>query len=170
MHDILWAQTEPDSSVLVNGIAKDIDIVDYVFVVENPDYKLIKDNQIKVFYNKKKKGIVVQGHVINLDSIGRKIAFAFFAREKNIFYVMTLLKQRLTSIGLTPPSDTIDRFLHLYANQNFVSFLTKRKIASVICVIFSLISLLFCKWNDMLLMIKRFITNNLKKENKNERI
>ncbi len=156
MHDILWVQTEPESSVLVDGFANDIDIADYVFVIDNPDYRLIKNGQIKVFYNKKENGIVVHGHVCNLDPVGRKIAFAFFAREKNIFHVMTLLEQRLMSIGLMPPSETMDRFLRFFVNQNFVPFLTKRKLfTTLICAVLSLISLFFCKWTDTLLMIKR---------------
>lgn len=160
MHDILWVQTEPESSVLVDGFANDIDIADYVFVIDNPDYRLIKNGQIKVFYNKKENGIVVHGHVCNLDPVGRKIAFAFFAREKNIFHVMTLLEQRLTSIGLTPPSETMDRFLRLFVNQNFVPFLSKKKLCTtLICAVLSMVSLFFCKCNDALLMIKRIFIN-----------
>lgn len=163
MHDILWIQTEPESSVLVDGVASNIDIADYVFVVNNPNYKLIKDNQIRVFYSEKEIGIVVQGHVDNLDSVGRKIAFAFFAREKNIFHVMTLLEQRLKNNRLTPPSETIDRFLRLYVNQNFVPFLTKKKLCTtLICAVLSFISLFFCKWTETLLMVKRVLLNILK--------
>lgn len=163
MTDILWVQTEPKSSVLVDGMTEEIDIVDYVSVEDNPDFSLISEKQIKVFFNKKENCIVVHGHVDNLDSVGRKIAFAFYAKEKNIFRVMALLKQRLISIGLVPPSEIIKNFLHMYINQNFIPFWSKRKFYKVLIFvavsILSVLSLFFCKLNNLNLIANKQKTN-----------
>ena len=156
MTDLLWVQTEPKSSVLVDGLPKEIDIVDYVSVEDNPDFILIEKKQIKVFFNKKDKSIVIHGHVDELDSVGRKIAFAFYAKEKNVFNVMMLLKKRLTSIQLSPPSVIIDVFLHAYVNQNFIPFLYKKKLCkTILYAVFIIIALFFCKLDDVNLTLKK---------------
>lgn len=143
MNDILWVQTEPQSTVLVNGMSQKMDIVDYISVADNPHFCLISDNMMKVYFNKPEKCIVVQGHVGDLDSVGRKIAFAFYVREKNIFDVMDILKQRLLSINLTPPSEVINCFLSDYVDQKFIPFLKKKDLYIALFVSFLCLMLLF---------------------------
>lgn len=156
MTDLLWVQTEPKSSVLVDGISKEFDIVDYVSVEDNPDYILVEKKQIKVFFNRKDGCIVVHGHVDELDSVDRKIAFAFYAKEKNVFNVMMLLKKRLISMRLTPPSGTIDAFLRAYVNQNFIPFLQKKKLwETLLFAMLSFAALFFCKFDSIDLTVRK---------------
>lgn len=127
MNDLLWAQTEPKSQILVDGEIKECDVFEYISVERNPKYIRIENNQMKVFFNKIDKSIVIHGHVDDLDAAGRKIPFAFFMSEKNIFNVISLLKIRLASLNLTPPKEVLDCLLRPYVNQNFIPFLTKKK-------------------------------------------
>ncbi|MBR4917472.1 MAG: hypothetical protein IKZ45_10475 [Fibrobacter sp.] len=128
MNDLLWAQTEPKSQVLIDGEIKECDAFDYISVERNPKYIRITNNQMKVFFNKTDKSIVIHGHVEDLDAAGRKIPFAFFMSEKNIFKVASLLKIRLACLRLTPPNETLDGLLQPYVNQNIIPFLTKKKL------------------------------------------
>ena len=77
MIDLLWAQTEPKSSVLIDGVAKEYDIADYVSVEDNPKFMRMHNDLMKVFFNKEEGSVVIHGHVQNLDSADRKIPFAF---------------------------------------------------------------------------------------------
>ena len=132
MIDLLWAQTEPKSSVLVDGVAKEYDIADYVSVDDNPKFMRMHNGLMKIFFNKEEGCIVIHGHVQNLDSADRKIPFAFFMKGKNIFYVMTMLKNRLQSISLIPPEDVMDGVLDQYVNQKFIPFLTRKKLKMMV--------------------------------------
>ena len=53
-------------------------------------------------------------------------------KEKNIFYVMTVLKNRLQSISLIPPEAVMDGVLNQYVNQKFIPFLTRKKMKVII--------------------------------------
>ena len=132
MTDLLWVQTEPKSSVLVDGVAEEYNIADYVSVDDNPKFVQMHNGLMKVFFNKEEGSVVIHGHVRNLDSAERKIPFAFFMKEKNIFFVMTMLKNRLQSISLVPPEDVIDSILNQYVNQKFIPFLTRKKMKLII--------------------------------------
>ena len=57
MIDLLWAQTEPKSSVLVDGVAKEYDIADYVSVDDNPEFMRMHNGLMKVFFNKEEVDI-----------------------------------------------------------------------------------------------------------------
>lgn len=127
MIDLMWVQTEPKSSILVDGVAKEYDVANYVSVDDNPRFKRMQNDLMKVYYNKEDGTIVVHGYVDNIDSAGRKIPFAFFMKEKNIFNAMTVLKNRLKSVNLDPPEEIVDDVLHRYVNQNFIPFFTRKK-------------------------------------------
>ena len=53
-------------------------------------------------------------------------------KGKNIFYVMTMLKNRLQSISLIPPEDVMDGVLDQYVNQKFIPFLTRKKLKMMV--------------------------------------
>ena len=132
MIDLMWVQTEPKSSILVDGVAKEYDVANYVSVDDNPRFKRMQNDLMKVYYNKEDGTIVVHGYVDNIDSAGRKIPFAFFMKEKNIFNAMTVLKNRLKSVNLDPPEEIVDDVLHRYVNQNFIPFFTRKKLKMIV--------------------------------------
>ena len=144
MKTVLWLQTEPKDSLWFNGEVCSKEYIDYTLVEKNIDYYEIENQYFKIFHNKHKHEVVVNGHVIEVDAAGRRIPFAFYVDVDNIFKVMDVLKNLLKEKGFTISSKESASLLSRYFNQKFIPFLTKQKLKGItIKGLVSLVSLVF---------------------------
>ena len=144
MKTVLWLQTEPKDSLWFNGEVCSKEYIDYTLVEKNIDYYEIENQYFKIFHNKHKHEVVVNGHVIEVDAAGRRIPFAFYVDVDNIFKVMDVLKNLLKEKGFTISSKESASLLSRYFNQKLIPFLTKKKLKGItIKGLVSLVSLVF---------------------------
>ncbi|SMG32375.1 hypothetical protein [Fibrobacter sp. UWB13] len=144
MKNVLWVQTEFGDSLWLNGKPCSKEYVDYIYVVDNKDFHEVEASPFKIYYNKLKHEVVVNGHVVELDSAKRRIPFAFYIDIDNIFKVMEVLKKLVNEKGFTISKKECDTVLSLYFNQKFIPFLTKRRLKGVTAKgLVTLVSLLF---------------------------
>ena len=144
MKTVLWLQTEPKDSLWFNGEVCSKEYIDYTLVVENVDYHEVENQYFKIFHNKYKHEVVVNGHVVEVDASGRRIPFAFYIDVDNIFKVMDVLKNLLKEKGFTISSKECDSVLSRYFNQKLIPFLTKKKLKGITMkFLIALVSVLF---------------------------
>lgn len=128
MYNVLWVQTETGPSLWENGQTCSNECLKLVTVSDNVDYQLVESPYYKIFHNKYKHEIVVQGNLKEIDSLGRRIPFAFYLSSDNIHLAMEILDAALRNKDFSLLNEERRSIERNFIEQGFIPFLTKEKL------------------------------------------